>query len=118
MKRNQTNTVIMIISVIALLGFSAYAFADWGMGYGRQAMGMYDREMGYSVRGSDNRGFNYNDRTYDNPGYRGNSGPNKTRRINPQATGNFTERGGMGYGMMGSGMMNSGMMGSGGYCNW
>ena len=114
MKNNHTQKVITVLSIIAFVGFAAYAFADWGMGYGRQGMGMYGRGMGYS----DHRGSNWNDRTNDDLGYRGNSSNNKTRKINPNAAGRFDGRGGMGYGMMGSGMMNYGMMGSGGYCNW
>ncbi len=43
MKNNNTNKVILILTVIAIAGFSAYAFADWGMGYGRG--------MGYGGQG-------------------------------------------------------------------
>jgi hypothetical protein len=118
MKNSHTKKVIMVLSIIALVGFAAYAFADWGMGYGRQGMGMYGRGMGYSDQGWGQRSPNWNDRTYNNQGYRSNLRDNKTRKINPNAARSFDGRGGMGYGMMGSGMMNYNMMGSGGYCNW
>jgi hypothetical protein len=118
MKNNHSKKVIMVLSIIAFVGFAAYAFADWDMEYGRRGMGMYDRGMGYSDQGGSQRSPNWNDGSYNDQGYRSNSSPNKTRKINPNATGNFDGRGGMGYGMMGSGMMNYNMMGSGGYCNW
>lgn len=61
MKRNNRNMVILIASV-AILGLSAYAFADWGDGYGMmggrggRGMGMgYHMgwgDGGYSYRGS------------------------------------------------------------------
>jgi zinc resistance-associated protein len=36
MKNNKSSKVIVILTVIAIAGFSAYGFADWGMGYGGQ----------------------------------------------------------------------------------
>ncbi len=51
MKNNNTNKVILILTVIAIAGFSAYAFADWGMGYGRYGMGMSGGGMGYYGQG-------------------------------------------------------------------
>jgi Spy/CpxP family protein refolding chaperone len=51
MKNNKTSKVILILTVIAIAGFSAYAFADWGMGYGRYGMGMYSGGMGYGGQG-------------------------------------------------------------------
>lgn len=118
MKNNHTKKVIMVTSIIAIVGFAAYAFADWGMGYGRQGMGMYGRGMGYSDQGWDQRSPNRNDRTYDDQGYRGNLSENRTRKINPNTRRGFDGRGEMGYGMMGRGMMNYDMMGSGGNCQW
>jgi hypothetical protein len=116
MKINHTKKVIMVLSIIALVGFASYAFADWGMGYSRQGMGMYGRGMGYNDQGWGQRSPNWNDRTYNDQDYRSNLSDNKTRNINPNAAGRFDGGGGMGYGMMGSGMMNYEMMGSGGYC--
>ena len=118
MKNNHTQKVIMILSIIAIVGFAAYAFADWGRGSNRQGMGMYGRGMGYSDQGWGQRGSNWNDRTYDDQGYRGNLSANRTRKINPDAGRGFDGRGGMGYGMMDRSMMNYGMMGSGGNCQW
>ena len=119
MKNHHTKKVIMVLTIIAFVGFAAYAFADWGMGYGgRQGMGMSSRGMGYGNQEWGQRSSNWNDRTYNDQGYRENLGANKTRKINPNTAGSFDGRGGMGYGMMGSGMMNYNMMGSGGYCNW
>ena len=108
----------MILSIIALLGFAAYAFADRGMGYGRQGMGMYGSGMGYNDQGWSQRSPNWNTRTNDNQGYWGNSSQNNTRKINPNDARSFDGRGGTGYRMMGPEMMNYDMMGSGGYCNW
>jgi Spy/CpxP family protein refolding chaperone len=51
MKNNHTNKVITILAIVAIIGFSAYAFADWGMGYGRHGMGMYGGAMGYGNQG-------------------------------------------------------------------
>ncbi len=51
MKNNKTSKVIVILTVIAIAGFGAYAFADWGMGYDRYGMGMYGRGTGYGGPG-------------------------------------------------------------------
>jgi zinc resistance-associated protein len=40
MINNYKNKAIMVLSAIAILAFGAYAFADWGMGYGQ---GMHHR---------------------------------------------------------------------------
>ena len=44
MKNNKTSKIIVILTAIAIAGFSAYAFADWGMG-------MYSGRMGYGGQG-------------------------------------------------------------------
>ncbi len=118
MQDSHTKKVIMVLSIIALVGFAAYAFADWGMGYGRQSMGMYSHGMGYSDPGWSQRGPNWNARMYSDQAYRSDSSSNANRNINPNSTGNFDGRGGVGYRMMDSGMTNYGMMGPGGYCPW
>ena len=51
MKNKKKSKVIVILTVIAIAGFSAYGFADWGMGYGRYGMGMYSGGMGYGGQG-------------------------------------------------------------------
>jgi Spy/CpxP family protein refolding chaperone len=38
MKKKITRKALMVLTVAAVVGFGTYAFADWGMGYGR-----YDR---------------------------------------------------------------------------
>jgi hypothetical protein len=118
MNNNHIRRVIMVISVITLVGFAAYAFADWGMGNDRQGMGMYGRGMGYRDQGWDQRGPSWNDRTNGGQSYSGNLSDNKTRKINPNARRGFGSRNGMGYGMMDRDMMNYNMTGSGGYCQW
>jgi hypothetical protein len=60
MKNNHSKKVIMVLSIIAFVGFAAYAFADWDMEYGRRGMGMYDRGMGYSDQGGSQRSPNCN----------------------------------------------------------
>jgi len=44
MKNNKTSKIILILTAIAIAGFSAYAFADWGMG-------KYSGRMGYGGQG-------------------------------------------------------------------
>ena len=51
MKNNNISKVILILTVIAIAGFGAYAFADWGMGYDRHGLGMYGGGMGYGGQG-------------------------------------------------------------------
>ena len=115
MKSISTNKIVMVLSIIAFVGFGAYAFADWGMGYGRQGMGMYGQGIGFGGQGytsnlsEDEIGKLDQERI--DPRI-------KMRKINPNITRSFDRRGSMGFGMMGSGMMNYGMMGPGGYCSW
>ena len=60
MINNYKNKVIMVLSVIAILTFGAYAFADWGMGYGHPGRDYHGR--GHYGQGMDRRGW-------ENPGY-------------------------------------------------
>ena len=39
MKRRYMKTTLVVTAVLAMLGFGTYAFAEWGMGYGRQNYG-------------------------------------------------------------------------------
>ena len=39
MKTNITGKFFMVLTVVAIIGFGAYAFADWGMGYGHHRWG-------------------------------------------------------------------------------
>ncbi|MFC1828239.1 Spy/CpxP family protein refolding chaperone [Thermodesulfobacteriota bacterium] len=40
MKKQRTNKILVIISVVAMVGFAATAFAGWGMGPGHRGWGM------------------------------------------------------------------------------
>jgi hypothetical protein len=35
MKKARTNKALLILAMVAVLGIGSYAYADWGMGYGR-----------------------------------------------------------------------------------
>jgi len=35
MKKTRTGKTLLILAVVAVLGIGSYAYADWGMGYGR-----------------------------------------------------------------------------------
>jgi hypothetical protein len=108
MKNIQADKIIMILSIIAFVGVGAYAFADWGMGYGRQGMAFGGQGFTSDLSEDEIRKL---DQERIDP-------VTKMRKINPNTAGRFDRRGSMSFGMMGSGMMNYGMMGPGGYCNW
>jgi hypothetical protein len=110
MKSIKTNTIIMILSIIAFVGFGAYAFADWGMGYGRQGIGMYGQGMGFGGQGYPSNLSEDEIRKLDQERI---DPVTKMRKINPNAARSFDRSGSMGFGMMGSGMR-----GPGGFCNW
>jgi len=55
MKKSKTNKVIMIMAVVALVGFSVNAYAGWGMGYGRHGWG--HQEQGRHQRGFGGPGY-------------------------------------------------------------
>ncbi len=58
MINNYKNKAIMILSVIAILAFGAYAFADWGMGYGHhRGWGHYGQDM--HQRGWEGSGYGH-----------------------------------------------------------
>ncbi len=58
MINNYKNKAIMILSVIAILAFGAYAFADWGMGYGHhRGWGHYGQDMQH--RGWGGQGYGH-----------------------------------------------------------
>ena len=57
MINNYKNKAIMALSVIAILVFGAYAFADWGMGYGHHERGYFDQ--GLHHRGWENPGYGH-----------------------------------------------------------
>ncbi len=57
MINNYKNKTIMVLSVLAILAFGAYAFADWGMGYGHHGWGHHGQGM--FQRGSEGPGYGY-----------------------------------------------------------
>jgi len=57
MFNNYKNKSIMVLSIIAILAFGAYAFADWGMGYGNHGRGHYDQGM--HQRGWEGSGYGH-----------------------------------------------------------
>ena len=56
MKKN-SGKLLMVLTVITIVGFSAYAFADWGMGSGRGGWGHHGR--GWHHRGWGESGYGY-----------------------------------------------------------
>ncbi|MBW2193017.1 MAG: periplasmic heavy metal sensor [Deltaproteobacteria bacterium] len=52
MKKQRTNKILVIISIVAMVGFAATAFAGWGMGYGHRGWGMDETGPGYCGQGS------------------------------------------------------------------
>ena len=57
MINNYKTKTIMILSVMAILAFGAYAFAGWGMGYGHHG---WDRDgQGMHNRGWEGSGYGY-----------------------------------------------------------
>lgn len=55
MKSFNVSKIVVLITIVAILGFGAYAFADWGMGYGPQGWGHMG--SGWHHGGYGNRGF-------------------------------------------------------------
>jgi hypothetical protein len=118
MKSIQITKIIMILSIMVFVGFGAYAFADWGMGYGRQGIGMYSQGMGFGGQGYTSNFSEDEIRKLDHECI---DTMTKIRKISPNTARSFDRRGSMGFGMRGmrgSEMMNYGMMDPGGYCNW
>jgi len=60
MINNYKNKAIVVLSVIAILAFGAYAFADWGMGYSHP---------GRDHHGRGHYGQGMHHRNWANPGY-------------------------------------------------
>jgi len=47
MKTNITSKFLMVLTVVAIIGFGAYAFAGWGMGYGHHGWGHHGPDWTY-----------------------------------------------------------------------
>ena len=56
MKKN-SGKMLMVLTVITIVGFSAYAFADWGMGSGRGGWGHHGRGGQHMGRGGPGYGY-------------------------------------------------------------
>jgi zinc resistance-associated protein len=69
MINNYKTKTIVILSVMAILSFGAYAFAGWGMGYGHHGWDSDGRGMGYDHRGWDRDGRGMHSRGWGGPGY-------------------------------------------------
>ena len=58
MKKILTNKSLMVLTIVAILGFGAYAFADWGMGpgmmgrWGNYGPGWHHQGNGYNGYGN------------------------------------------------------------------
>ncbi len=81
-------SVIVILSVLAIVAFGTYAFADWGMGYGHR-MGMHGSAMGYGCPGWNGNGSNWQG-TY-GPGYRSNLTPDQIKALDEARSAFFKE---------------------------
>ena len=57
MMKNMKNTALIVLTVVAVVGFGTYAFADWGMGHHRYGWGQDD--PGYHHRGRGGPGYGY-----------------------------------------------------------
>lgn len=60
MKTSITRKALMVLTVVAVVGFGAYAFADWGMGYGHHGYG-----RGYGGCGGSGHGYMMGDLSED-----------------------------------------------------
>ncbi len=69
--RKKRTAVIVILSALSIIGFGAYAFADWGMGYGHR-MGMHGGGTGYGCPGWQGTA---------GPAYRGNLSPDQIKAL-------------------------------------
>jgi Spy/CpxP family protein refolding chaperone len=67
MKKILTNKSLMILTIVAVLGFGAYAFADWGMGpgmmggWGHHGPGWHHGGYGYNGNGNMMENFSDNE---------------------------------------------------------
>jgi len=55
MKKSIINKILMVLTVVAVIGFGAYAFAGWGMGYGHHGWGSH--APGWHHGGWDDAGY-------------------------------------------------------------
>ena len=57
MKTSITSKALVIITIVAIIGFGTYAFAGWGMGYGHHGRGHYG--PGYHHEGWGGSGYGH-----------------------------------------------------------
>lgn len=57
MKTRITSKALMIITIVAVVGFGAYAFAGWGMGYGHHGWGHPGPGWHHEGRGGPGYGY-------------------------------------------------------------
>ncbi len=86
MQAKKRTRALVIVTVLAIVGFGAYAYADWGMGYGHR-MGMHGGAgTGYGCPGWNGGGPGWQG-TY-GPAYRGNLTPDQIKALD-EARGAF-----------------------------
>jgi Spy/CpxP family protein refolding chaperone len=97
MHAQKRTRALVILTVLTIVGFGAYAYADWGMGYGHR-MGMHGRSgmgmngganMGYGCPGWNGGGPGWQG-TY-GPGYRGNLAPDQIKALDEARSAFFKE---------------------------
>ena len=94
MQAKKRNGAIIILTVLAIVGFGAYAFADWGMGYGHRmgmhgGMGMYGGGMGYGCPGWNGAAPGWQGTA--GPAYRGNLTPDQIKALDDARSAFFKE---------------------------
>lgn len=57
MKTNITSRVLMVLTVVAVIGFGAYAFASWGMGYDHHGQGHHGSGWHHGGQGGSGHGY-------------------------------------------------------------
>ena len=53
MKKARTSKTLLILAVVAVIGIGSYAYADWGMGYGRHMGYGWGSGYGHGMMGPD-----------------------------------------------------------------
>jgi Spy/CpxP family protein refolding chaperone len=57
MKKNITSKIIIVLTVLAVVGFGAHAFAERGMGYGHQNWGHHGPGWSHGGQGGSGHGY-------------------------------------------------------------
>jgi len=89
MHAQKRTRALAILTVLAIVGFGAYAYADWGMGYGHR-MGMHGgSNMGYGCPGWNGGGPGWRNNT--GAGYQGNMTPDQIKALDEARSTFFKE---------------------------